>query len=65
MVTDSIVYENFSSDSPHSTVGPYRAIDYWQLPEGEPVELLRGRMRKVKLNLPLAQVLSLVGAAQV
>ncbi len=44
MVTGSVTYESFTSDSPHSTVGPYRAMDYWQLPEGEPVELLRGRM---------------------
>ncbi|HEY4234488.1 MAG TPA: Uma2 family endonuclease, partial [Lacipirellulaceae bacterium] len=30
--------------TPASTLGPYRAADYWQLPEGEPVELLRGRL---------------------
>jgi len=43
MLTDSITYEEFTSYSPHSTIGPYRSADFLQLPEGEPVELLRGR----------------------
>ncbi|WP_442482340.1 Uma2 family endonuclease [Aeoliella sp. SH292] len=25
-----------------SGIGPYRAADYWKLPEGEPIELIRG-----------------------
>jgi len=37
-------FEIFSAFTPLSTVGPYRAIDYWQLEEGEPVELIRGRL---------------------
>ena len=36
-------YETLTGFSPPSALGPYRAADYWQLPEGEPVELLRGR----------------------
>lgn len=44
MATDNIQYEKFTSYSPYSTVGPYRADDYWILPEGEPVQLLRGRL---------------------
>jgi Uma2 family endonuclease len=43
MATDNLQYEAFTGYSPHSTVGPYRAADYWILPEGEPVQLLRGR----------------------
>jgi Uma2 family endonuclease len=44
MATDNLQYEAFTGYSPHSTVGPYRAEDYWVLPEGEPVQLLRGRL---------------------
>lgn len=44
MATDNINYEVFAGFSPHSTVGPYRADDYWILPENEPVQLLRGRL---------------------
>lgn len=43
MSTDAIRYEVLSGFTPPSTLGPYRAADYWKLPEGEPVELLRGR----------------------
>jgi len=44
MATNSITYETFTGYSPFSSLGPYRANDYWQLPEGEAVELLRGRL---------------------
>ena len=44
MATDNLNYELFTGFSPHATVGPYRADDYWILPEGEPVQLLRGRL---------------------
>jgi Uma2 family endonuclease len=43
MSTTSFHFEPFESFSPFSDLGPYRAADYWQLPEGEPVELIRGR----------------------
>jgi Uma2 family endonuclease len=43
MSTTSFHFETFEGFSPFSDVGPYRAADYWQLPEGEPVELLKGR----------------------
>jgi Uma2 family endonuclease len=43
MSTTSFHFETFEAFSPFSDVGPYRAADYWQLPEGEPVELIRGR----------------------
>jgi Uma2 family endonuclease len=42
--TGIIQYEILSGFSPPSALGPYRAADYWQLPEGERVELLRGRL---------------------
>lgn len=44
MATDNLDYELFTGFSPYSTVGPYRAKDYWILPVGEPVQLLRGRL---------------------
>ncbi len=43
MASELLHYESFDQATPHTTVGPYRATDYWQLAEGEPVELLRGR----------------------
>jgi hypothetical protein len=43
MSTAAFHYETFSGFSPFSDVGPYRAADYWQLPEGAPVELIKGR----------------------
>lgn len=44
MSTHAIQYETLSGFTPPSTIGPYRAEDYWKLPEGEPVELIRGRL---------------------
>jgi Uma2 family endonuclease len=44
MSTTSFHYEPLTGYTPPSTLGPYRAADYWKLPEGEPVELLRGRL---------------------
>jgi Uma2 family endonuclease len=44
MSTTSFHIEPLTGFTPLSTLGPYRAADYWQLPEGEPVELLRGRL---------------------
>jgi Uma2 family endonuclease len=43
MSTDVFHFEQFESFSPMTVVGPYRAADYWKLPEGERVELIRGR----------------------
>jgi len=37
-------FEDFSGFTAYSTVGPSRAVDYWQLEEGAPYELLRGRL---------------------
>jgi Uma2 family endonuclease len=44
MSTDAVQFEPLTGFTPPSTLGPYRAADYWKLPEGEPVELLRGRL---------------------
>jgi len=44
MSTDAIHYETLSGFTPLSTLGRYRAADYWKLPEGEPVELILGRL---------------------
>lgn len=44
MPTDALIYETFDQETPHTTVGPYTVDDYLRLPEGERVELLRGRL---------------------
>jgi Uma2 family endonuclease len=44
MSATTLQFESFEAFSPFSDVGPYRAADYWQLPEGEPVELIKGRL---------------------
>ena len=42
MSTVDYEFITFDGFSPAAHVGPYRAADYWQLPEGAPVELIRG-----------------------
>lgn len=44
METDATHYETLTGFTPLSTLGPYRAVDYWKLPEGDPVELIYGRL---------------------
>lgn len=44
MSTTDFQYMEFEGFSPLSTLGPYRAADYWKLPEGAPVELMRGEL---------------------
>jgi len=44
MSTVDYHYATFEGFSPTSGRGPYRAADYWALPEGEPVELMRGEL---------------------
>jgi Uma2 family endonuclease len=44
MSTTNFQFESFEAFSPYVSAGPYRAVDYWQLPDGEPVELIRGRL---------------------
>ncbi len=44
MSTGTSSYESLPGFSPPSTLGPRRAADYWELPEGEPVELIQGRL---------------------
>ena len=43
MSTTTFHFETFTAFSPFTDLGPYRAADYWELPEGEPVELMKGR----------------------
>ena len=50
-------YETFSSFTALSHLGPYRAADYWELPEGERVELIRGRLIMSPCPTPLHQVI--------
>jgi Uma2 family endonuclease len=44
MSTVDFQFVTFDGFSPVSMIGPYRAADYWKLPEGEPVELIRGEL---------------------
>jgi len=44
MSIDASQYELLPGFSPPSTLGPRTAADYWKLPEGEPVELIQGRL---------------------
>lgn len=57
MSTASHNFEEFTGFSPISEVGPYRAADYWKLPEGEPVELIRGRLIMSPCPSPLHQII--------
>jgi len=50
-------FDVFSAFTPLSTVGPYRAADYWQLEEGAPYELLRGRLLMSPSPTSLHQIL--------
>ena len=43
-MTTPPVFESFDLYSPYSDVGPYRATDYWNLPEGTLCELIEGRL---------------------
>lgn len=44
MSTIDVRFTSFEGFSPMVQSGPYRAEDYWALPEGAPVELLRGEL---------------------
>lgn len=61
MSTASIAYEQtLPGFSPPSALGPHRAADYWELPEGEPVELIYGRLIVSPSPNLLHQAISLV-----
>lgn len=59
MATVPSTYESFIGYAPYSTVGPYRASDFLKLPEGERVELLKGRFIVSPCPTPLHQVVAL------
>mgnify|MGYP001232478576 FL=1 len=44
MSTITPQYVTLTGYSPPTSLGPYRAADYWELPEGEPVELILGNL---------------------
>ncbi len=60
MSTATFHFESFDQFSPFSDVGPYRAADYWQLPEGAPIELIRGRFVMSPSPVPLHQIVLLL-----
>jgi Uma2 family endonuclease len=53
-------YDTLPGFSPPSTLGPHRAADYWKLPEGEPVELIQGRLIMSPAPTFLHQTVSLL-----
>jgi Uma2 family endonuclease len=56
MSTTAFHFETCTAFSPFSDVGPYRAADYWQLPEGAPYELIKGRFVMSPSPLPRHQI---------
>ena len=60
MSTATFHFESFEQFSPFSDVGPYRASDYWRLPEGAPIELIRGRFVISPSPLPRHQIVLLL-----
>lgn len=58
MSTGAIQYDSLPGFTPPSSLGPHRAADYLKLPEGEPVELLRGRLVVSPAPDPLHQTIS-------
>ena len=57
MSTATFHFESFEAFSPFVDAGPYRAADYWKLPEGEPIELIRGRFVVSPCPVPRHQVI--------
>jgi Uma2 family endonuclease len=57
MSTATFHFESFDQFSPFSDIGPYRAADYWQLPEGAPIELIRGRFVMSPSPVPRHQII--------
>jgi Uma2 family endonuclease len=60
MSTATFHFESFDQFSPFSDVGPYRAADYWKLPEGAPIELIRGRFVMSPSPVPRHQIILLL-----
>lgn len=63
MSTDAIHYETLTGFTPVSTLGPYRTADYRKLPEGEPVELILGRLVESPAPNLLHQIVSITLAS--
>lgn len=53
-------YDMLPPFTPALALGPHRAADYWKLPEGEPVELIRGRLVMSPSPRPSHQIISAV-----
>lgn len=60
MSTAPLQYESFEAFAPFSDLGPYRAADYLELPEGEPCELIRGRFIMSPCPTPKHQTISIL-----
>jgi Uma2 family endonuclease len=57
MSTATFHFESFDQFSPFGDIGPYRADDYWRLPEGAPIELIRGRFVMSPSPVPRHQII--------
>lgn len=53
-------YDMLPPFTPALALGPHRAADYWKLPEGEPVELIRGRLVMSPSPRPSHQMISAI-----
>jgi Uma2 family endonuclease len=60
MSTSTPHYDTLPGFTPPSVLGPRRAADYWRLPEGEPVELIQGRLIMSPAPTFLHQTISLL-----
>ena len=56
----SVELTHYDSYSPSSETGPYRAADYWKLPEQQPCELIYGRFCVSPAPTPMHQMVVLL-----
>lgn len=59
MSTMATNYESLPPFTPIAALGPHRAADFWELPEGEPAELIRGRFVMSPSPHPSHQAISM------
>ena len=60
MSTAATPYDMLPPYTPALALGPHRADDFWKLPEGEPVELIRGRLVMSPSPRPSHQMISML-----
>ncbi|MCA9238314.1 MAG: Uma2 family endonuclease [Planctomycetales bacterium] len=60
MSTAATPYDMLPPYTPALALGPHRAADFWKLPEGESVELIRGRLVMSPSPRPSHQMISML-----